>query len=71
MRDPKAHEHNMGVLSTIKGKMYCLKLGTVSQSKNVEHFFYANQFRRRQQPKSRPLEKLTGNEAFSMTIERF
>ena len=69
MRNPKAHEHNMGILSTIKGKTYCLELGTVSQSKNVEHFFYANQYRRRQS-KPKPLQKLSSNEAFSLTLNK-
>jgi hypothetical protein len=49
MRDPKAHLANIGVISSIKGKMYCLKLGAVSSSKDFAHYFYSMQYRRQQQ----------------------
>ena len=47
IKDKKAHEQNMGVISSIKGKMYCLKLGEVSNYKDFSHFFYANQYKRK------------------------
>lgn len=43
--DPKTLEKNMGVISSIKGKMYCLKLGEVSSSKDFSNYFYSKQFR--------------------------
>jgi hypothetical protein len=49
MKDPKAHENNMGVISSIKGKMYCLKLGEVSSSKDFSNYFYFTQYRKRLQ----------------------
>lgn len=45
LHETKAHENNMGIISSIKGKMYCLKLGEVSSSKDFSRFFYSNQFR--------------------------
>lgn len=47
LKDKKAHEHNLGVLQNIKGKMYCLKLGEVSNFKQFSHYFYTSQYRRR------------------------
>lgn len=49
LNQPKCFEQNMGVISSIKGKMYCLKLGEVSCSKDFSHYFYSKQFRVRQQ----------------------
>jgi len=49
LHDIKPHENNMGIISNIKGKMYCLKLGEVSSSKDFTRFFYSNQFRMRKQ----------------------
>lgn len=57
-KDPKALDSHMGVLSTIKGRLYCLKLGDVSKSKNAEHFFYCSQYKRLQQ-KAESLSKIT------------
>lgn len=47
LKDRKAHEHNVGVLHNIKGKMYCLKLGEVSNFKEFSHYFYTSQYRRK------------------------
>jgi hypothetical protein len=60
MHESKVHENNMGIISSIKGKMYCLKLGEVSSSKDFSRFFYSNQFRIRKE-KPEPLKKLTPN----------
>ena len=45
MNESKLHDNNMGIIASIKGKMYCLKLGEVSRSKDFSRFFYSNQFR--------------------------
>ena len=45
-RNKKAHNHNPGVLTNIKGKMYCLKLGAVGNQKEFSHYFYTSQYRR-------------------------
>ena len=37
----------MGVISSIKGKMYCLQLGEVSNFKDFSHYFYANQYKKK------------------------
>lgn len=69
MKDPKLHENNMGVISSIKGKMYCLKLGEVGHPKDFSHYFYFSQHRNRQ--RAEPLKKLESNEYFRATIEKF
>lgn len=46
-KDKKAHSNNMGVISSIKGKMYCLKLGEVSKPKDFSHYFYTTQYKRK------------------------
>lgn len=60
LHDPKTLEQNMGVITSIKGKMYCLKLGEVSSSKDFSHYFYSKQFRIKHQ-KPEPLAKLSTN----------
>lgn len=60
LHEPKTLEQNMGVITNIKGKMYCLKLGEVSSSKDFSHYFYSKQFRLRHQ-KPEPLNKLSTN----------
>ena len=57
----------MGVISSIKGKMYCLKLGEVSSWKEFSNYFYFTQYRRRQN-KVEPLKKINTNELFNTTI---
>ena len=47
MKDKGAHKNNVGVLTNIKGKMYCLKLGQVGNFKEFSHYFYASQYRRK------------------------
>ena len=47
MKDRKAHKNNSGVMATIKGKSYCLKLGEVGGQKELSHYFYTTQFRRK------------------------
>lgn len=42
----KVQAKNFGVLHSIKGKMYCLKLGEVSKSKELSHYFYTSQYKR-------------------------
>ena len=64
MKNPKVHDLNMGVISSIKGKMYCLKLGEVSSSKDFSNYFYTNIYRRRLL-KPEPLKKLYSNENFT------
>ena len=49
MNESKLHDNNMGIIASIKGKMYCLKLGEVSRSKDFSRFFYSNQFRIRKE----------------------
>lgn len=46
MKNRKAHEYNLGVLNNIKGRMYCLRLGEVSNYKEFSHYFYTSQYRR-------------------------
>lgn len=70
LKDPTAHEVNIGVISNIKGKMYCLKLGELSSSKDFSHYFFTNQFRRKL-AKVEPLRKYSLNEVFSTTIQKF
>jgi len=60
LSEPRALDQNMGVISSIKGKMYCLKLGEVSSSKDFSHYFYTKQFKNKQ-TKDEPLKKLSTN----------
>ena len=65
--DPKALEQNMGVISSIKGKMYCLKLGEVSSSKDFSHYFYSKQFKvKREKPE--PLKRISSNSMYSQLV---
>lgn len=54
IQDKKVHSHNMGVITNIKGKMYCLKLGEVSKPKDFSYFFYSTQYRKRVQSAIKP-----------------
>jgi hypothetical protein len=47
IKDTRAHRQNIGVISSIKGKMYCLKLGQMQSSKEFSHYFYVNLYKRR------------------------
>jgi hypothetical protein len=47
IKDKKAHEQNMGIINNIKGKMYCLKLGEVSNHKDFSRFFYTTQYKKK------------------------
>jgi hypothetical protein len=46
-REKKVHTNNMGIITNIKGKMYCLKLGEVSKPKKFTDFFYSTQYRKK------------------------
>ena len=48
-KDKEAHDHNTGVITNIKGRMYCLKLGEVGRQKELSHYFYATQYKKRQE----------------------
>ena len=54
IQDKKVHSHNMGVITNIKGRMYCLKLGEVSKPKDFSYFFYSTQYRKRVQSAVKP-----------------
>jgi hypothetical protein len=69
LHEPRALEQNMGVISSIKGKMYCLKLGEVSSSKDFSHFFYSKQFRMKQH-RGEPLSKMSSNSIYNQTRSR-
>ena len=47
IKEKKVHSQNMGVISSVKGKMYCLQLGEVSNYKDFSHYFYTNQYKRK------------------------
>lgn len=59
LKDKVAHSHNLGVIQSIKGKMYCLKLGEVAQFKEFSHYFYTSQYRRKL---SKPQSAVKGKE---------
>lgn len=65
--DPKSLDQNMGVISSIKGKMYCLKLGEVSSSKDFSHYFYSKQFKVKKD-KPEPLRRISSNSMYSQLI---
>ena len=70
LTDPKALEQNMGVISNIKGKMYCLKLGELSSSKDFSRFFYSKQFKAKQ-VKSEPLKRMSSNSMYAHSRQLF
>jgi hypothetical protein len=46
-QEKKVYTNNMGIITNIKGKMYCLKLGEVSKPKNFTDFFFSTQYRKK------------------------
>lgn len=54
IKDKKAHSNNMGVITNIKGKMYCLKLGEVSKPKDFSFYFYSTQYRKKASSEYKP-----------------
>lgn len=58
IKDKKAHSNNMGVITNIKGKMYCLKLGEVSKPKDFSFYFYSTQYRKKTLSEYKPTRVL-------------
>jgi hypothetical protein len=47
MREGKVQGQGLGIFHNVKGKMYCLELGQISNFKEFSHYFYAAQYQRR------------------------